>query len=133
MIGDGRFLDILDRRGDGHRFYSSSRFDRHDNFHHYHTYMRSGKGYLPYDFKRAQPPIFYEELKKPKNAGAWLLGINKFFELHEYTENMKVIINIFNLKGKTDIWWEDVKWVNDIMIEELSWHEFKRLFRKKYL
>jgi len=26
-----------------------------------------------------------------------------------------------------------VKWVRDIRIKELSWHEFKRIFRKKYL
>jgi len=26
-----------------------------------------------------------------------------------------------------------VKWVRDIRTKELSWHEFKRLFRKKYL
>ena len=30
-------------------------------------------------------------------------------------------------------WWEDVKWVRDIGTEDLSWHEFKRIFRKKYL
>ena len=26
-----------------------------------------------------------------------------------------------------------MKWVKDIRMEDLSWHEFKRLFRKKYL
>ena len=45
---------------------------------------------------------------------------------------MKAIIDIFSLKGKENIWWEDVKQVRDIRTEELSWHEFKRLFRKKY-
>lgn len=59
--------------------------------------------------------------------------MKKFFELHDYTENMKAIIAIFNLKGKADIWWEDVKQVRDIRTRELSWHEFKRLFKKKYL
>eukprot|EP00253_Pinus_taeda_P030517 PITA_30517 len=59
--------------------------------------------------------------------------MKKFFELHDYIENMKVMIVIFSLKGKENIWWEDVKRVRDIMVEVLSWHEFKRLFRKKYL
>jgi len=27
----------------------------------------------------------------------------------------------------------DVKWVRDINTEDLSWHDFKRLFRKKYI
>lgn len=59
--------------------------------------------------------------------------MNKFFEFHDYTKNMKAMIDIFSLKGKADIWGEDVKWVRDIMTKELSWHEFKRLCRKKYL
>eukprot|EP00253_Pinus_taeda_P027065 PITA_27065 len=59
--------------------------------------------------------------------------MNNLFELHEYTKNMKARIAIFSLKGKANIWWEDVKWVRDITTKELSWHEFKRLFKKKYL
>lgn len=46
---------------------------------------------------------------------------------------MKARIDIFILERKADIWLEDVKQVRDIMMEELSWHEFKRLFTKKYL
>ena len=46
--------------------------------------------------------------------------MNKFFEMHDYTENMKAKIVIFNLKGKEDIWWENVMRVRDIRIEELS-------------
>ena len=46
---------------------------------------------------------------------------------------MKARTNIFNMKVKVDIWWEDVKWVREIRTNELSWWEFKRLFRKKYL
>jgi len=49
------------------------------------------------------------------------------------TEDMKANIAIFNIKGKVHISREDVKWVRDIRREELIWHEFKRLFRKKYL
>ena len=45
---------------------------------------------------------------------------------------MKAKVVIFNLKGKVDIWWEDVKWVRDIKIDDLSWQKFKSIFRKKY-
>ena len=55
------------------------------------------------------------------------------FELYEYTDTMKAIIVVFNLKCKANIWWEDVKQVRDIGIDNLSWQEFKRIFRKKYL
>ena len=46
---------------------------------------------------------------------------------------MKARIAIFGLKGNANIWWEDVKQVRDFRIEELSWNEFKRIFRNKYL
>jgi len=59
--------------------------------------------------------------------------MKKFFELHEYIDNRKAWIAIFILKGKVDIWWEDVKQVRDIETYDLSWWEFKRLFKKKYL
>lgn len=59
--------------------------------------------------------------------------MNKLFELHEYMNNMKDTITISILKGKEDIYWEDVKRVRDIRINDLSWREFKRFFRKKYL
>ena len=72
-------------------------------------------------------------MKKLEYASAWILGMNKLFKLHEYIDNMKVRVLIFRLKGKAEIWWDDVKWVRDIRKDDLSWRDFKRLFRKKYL
>ena len=59
--------------------------------------------------------------------------MKKLFELHDYAENMKSRIDIFSVKGKENIWLEDVKCVKEMRIKELSWHEFKRIFWKKYL
>lgn len=112
---------------------SSSDSDRHYGCHRYHPYRRNDRGYLPDELKKEKPPTFDGYVKKPEDAEAWILGMNKFFELHEYTYNMKAWIIVFRLKGKTDIWWEDVKRVRDIKTDDLSWQEFKRLFRKKYL
>jgi len=85
MIQDGRLLDILDRRGDGHKFYYNYGSDRHYDRHRYHPYRRSDMGYFPYEFKKSKPPTFDGDLKKLEDAKAWLLGMKKFFELHEYT------------------------------------------------
>ena len=71
-------------------------------------------------------------MNKSHNAKAWLIGMNKFFRLHDYLENMKARISTFSLKGKADIWCGDVKNIRDIY-EELTWSEFERLFRKQYL
>ena len=48
------------------------------------------------EFKKAKPPTFDGYVKKLEAAEAWILGMKKFFELHEYTNNMKVKIDIFN-------------------------------------
>jgi len=72
-------------------------------------------------------------VKKSYDIEAWFLGMRKFFRLHDYSENMKENISTFSLKGKQDIWWEYVKNVKGICEDDLTWHEFDRLFKKKYL
>ena len=69
-IRDGRFLDTPDRRGDGHKFYYSSRFDRYHGYHHYHPYRRNDRGYLLEEFKKAKPPTFDGDLKNLEDAEA---------------------------------------------------------------
>jgi len=132
-IRDGRMMHTLDRRGDRHRYYSSSGSDRHHDRHHCHPYMRNDRGYLPDEFKKAKPPTFDGEMKKSQDVEAWLLGMRKLFILHDYSENMKARISIFSLKGKVDIWWEDVKNIKDIHEDDFTWHAFENLFKKKYL
>jgi len=46
---------------------------------------------------------------------------------------MKERISLFSLKGKVDIWWEDVKNVMEIHEDDLTWLAFERLFKNKYL
>ena len=63
MIKDGKLLDTLARRGDGHMYYSSSHSDRqHD--HSYHPYRRSDRGYFSAKFKKEKAPTFDGEMKK---------------------------------------------------------------------
>jgi len=94
---------------------------------------RSDKGYLSNEFKKVNPLTFDGEIKKPQDAEAWLLGMRKFFRIHDYSENMKASLATFNLKAKAGIWWEDVKNVRCIHEEDLSWSEFEWLFKKNYL
>lgn len=90
-------------------------------------------GYFLDDFKKMKPPTFAGELKNLEDAQAWFLGMKKLFELHDYIKNMKAWITIFNLKGKEYILWEDVKCYRNIRTNDFSWHDFKRLFDRKYL
>ena len=59
--------------------------------------------------------------------------MRNFFKLHDHSENMKARVATFSLKGKVDIWWEDVKNVKEIHEEYLTWHKFERIFKNKYL
>jgi len=95
--------------------------------------MRSDRGYFLEEFKKAKPPNFFGEVKRSQDEEAWLPGMRKFFMLHDYLENMKARVANFSLKGKTNIWWEDVKNVRDIDEEDLTWSEFEQLFKEKYL
>lgn len=57
----------------------------------------------------------------------------KFFRLHDYSKNIKARVATFSLKGKANIWWEAVKNIRCIHEKDLTWSEFERLFKKKYL
>ena len=114
-------------------YYSSFGSDKNYDHHHSHPYRRSDKGYLLDDFKKEKPPTFDGEMKKSEDAEAWLLGMRNFFKLHDYSENMKAMIATFNLKGKADIWWEDVKNVKGAREDDFTCNELEKLFKKKYL
>ena len=59
-------------------------------------------------------------MKKSQDAKAWLLGMKKFFQFRNYSENMKAKIATFSLKGKADFWWEDVNNFKGIHEEYLT-------------
>lgn len=61
-------METLNRKGNEYRYYSSSSFD---------------KGYFPSEFKKLKPPIFDGDVKNMEDVEAWILGMNKLFELHE--------------------------------------------------
>jgi len=48
------------------------------------------------------------------------------FRVHDYSENMKAIVSIFNLKIKANIRWEALRNVKDIREKEFSWRKFDK-------
>jgi hypothetical protein len=59
--------------------------------------------------------------------------LKKYFIVHDYSENLKVGITIFNLNGKVTIWWEDLRNVKGIHEKDLSWKKIEKYFKNKYL
>jgi hypothetical protein len=50
-------------------------------------------------------PTFDGEKKKDEYAETWLLGMRKYFQLHNYSSHVEGRISIYQLKGKASMWW----------------------------
>jgi hypothetical protein len=46
---------------------------------------------------------------------------------------MKVRMAIYNLKGKDNIWWQDLKLAKGLKEKQMEWSDFNKYFKKKYL
>jgi hypothetical protein len=59
--------------------------------------------------------------------------MKKYFQLHNYSSQVEGRISIYQLKGKSSMWWDPfVQWKH-IDERNVTWREFKRYFQKKYL
>jgi hypothetical protein len=51
--------------------------------------QKTSKGHKFEEFRKAKPPSFDDEIKKGEEAEAWLLGLKKYFRIHDFSENLK--------------------------------------------
>jgi len=89
--------------------------------------------YKPYEelsgeFKKIRPPTFNGEVDKGEEAEAWLSGMKKYFHIYNYSNRLKARMEIYNLTGKADIWWQDIKKVKNIKEKYVTWKLFKKYF-----
>jgi hypothetical protein len=89
--------------------------------------------HLEGEFKKIKPATFDGESRTGEEAEAWLLDIKKYFQIYNYSSNMKVRMAIYNLKGKASIWWQDLKLAKGLKEKQLEWSDFKKYFKKQYL
>jgi hypothetical protein len=83
--------------------------------------------------KKIKPSTFDGEHKKDEDAETWLLGMIKYFQLHNYSSHAEGIIYIYQLKGKASMWWDQLVQVQHIKEKSVTWRRFKKYFEKKYL
>ena len=57
----------------------------------------------------------------------------KYFQVQDYSGNMKARVSIFNMNGRASIWWEHFKQVRKIDERRLKWKQFKKYFKQNYL
>jgi hypothetical protein len=59
--------------------------------------------------------------------------MQKYFQIYNYSSELKARMTIYNMIEKVDIWWQDIKRVKNIKEHKITWNTFKRYFKKQYL
>ena len=77
--------------------------------------------------------MFNGEIQKSEETEAWFSRMKKYFEIYNYSYELKEKMTIYNLTGKADIWWKNIKKVKGIKESYLTWKTFKKIFKRNYL
>jgi hypothetical protein len=76
---------------------------------------------------KIKPPTFDGEHKKDEDAETWLLGMRKYFQLHNYSSHAEGRISIYQLKGKASMWWDHLVQVQHIKEKNVTWRDDNKL------
>eukprot|EP00253_Pinus_taeda_P030099 PITA_30099 len=109
---------------------SEEQEERSDNVFEQQTLKRQ-RVELQGEVRKIKPPHFDGEQEEV--AEAWLINMNKYFQLYEYDHNLKARLAIFQLQGKATLWWEEVKIVKGVTEQNITWDNFQRFFKERYL
>ncbi|XP_028068632.1 uncharacterized protein LOC114271216 [Camellia sinensis] len=82
---------------------------------------------LTKEFKKMKPPTFKGGID-PMKVEAWVLGVEKLFEVFPCTEALKVQLATFTLEDEARRWWMLTRTEH----QELTWTQFLELFNDKY-
>ena len=95
--------------GDSHR--KNCQYTSDSSEDNYHSRKRKFKPNeeISREFKKIKPPTFNDETEKGEEVEAWLSGMKKYFQIYNYSNQLKARMAIYNLTGKADIWWQDLK------------------------
>ena len=89
---------------------------------------RHARDELVGELRRIKPPTFDGEVKQGEYVEAWLLGLKKFFQLHQYTPNMETRVFIYHLQVKSSIWWDHLVKQKGIDEDKIYCKKFKKYF-----
>eukprot|EP00253_Pinus_taeda_P025293 PITA_25293 len=100
---------------------SEEREERSDNVFEQQTSKRQ-KVELQGEFRKIKPPHFDGEQEEAVEA--WIINMNKYFQLYEYDNNLKAQLDIFQLQGKATLWWEEAREFHDLRLGQQTMDEF---------
>ena len=58
--------------------------------------------------------------------------MKKYFHIYNYSKQLKARMAIYNLTGKANIWWKDLKRVKGNNEKNINFSTFKKYFKKKF-
>jgi hypothetical protein len=69
-------------------------------------------------------------VKSGQEDETWLLGLQKYFQVHKYTGNMKAKVPIYNMNARASTWWEHlIKVKKKINERKITWKQFEKHFQ----
>ena len=75
------------------------------------------------EFQKIKPPTF--DGVEEEVVEAWLINMNKYFQVYEYNSNLKARLDIYQLREKATLRWEEVENVRSINDQYVTWDEFQ--------
>jgi hypothetical protein len=85
------------------------------------------------DLRKLKPPSFDGEREREYDVEAWLLGLQRYFQFHNYSSNLEDRISTYHLYSKATMWWDQLKKVEHVNESRITWKQFKKYFQKEYL
>jgi hypothetical protein len=85
------------------------------------------------EMRKLKPPSFGGEREREDNVEAWLLGLRRYFQFHNYSSNLEARISTYYLHGKDAMWWDQLKQVEHVNESRITWKQLKNYFQKEYL
>jgi hypothetical protein len=60
------------------------------------------------EMNKIKPPTFDGEQNKDEDAETWMLGMRNYFRLKNYSSHAEGRISIYQIKGNTSMWWDQL-------------------------
>ena len=76
------------------------------------------------EFRKIKAPTYEGETNTKEKDEECLLGMDKYFQVHNYSNEMKSQLAIYNLNGKAARWWRDLKHTKRDEVKDIRWSTF---------
>ena len=73
------------------------------------------------EFQKIRALTYEGEVNTREKAEELLLGMSKYFQVHDHSSEMKARLAIYNLNGKATRWWRDLKHTKKDEMREIHW------------